>query len=366
VEGLVWRGDPARVRSALPELLLIPQRAVPGEESEVAWEDAPEPWEWLRSPIGARPADPVFTLDDGLWRELARPGDPEPRLVDYAGDPGWTIRFTWGEFGRCPEIGTIFRVVYRLGNGSEGNLPPGAIHGFDVNDPAWASVAALHNPVPSEGGVDPETLDEVRRNAPEAYRASPRRAVRPEDYARAAEEELPWVDRAGARLRWTGSWPVLFATADPADGRLLGAKRRAELEALLERVRQTGRSIQVREPEYADLDLVLVLCVEPTAYPEEVKARVLEVLLGGEHPVLGPRAFTFGTPLRRSILEAAIMRTTGVRAVSKVTVRRRGFEAEHELGLEDFRVGENVIIRVANDPAHPDRGSVRVETRGGA
>ena len=41
--------------------------------------------------------------------------------------------------------------------------------------------------------------------APEAFRAVTYRAVRPEDYAEAAER-LPWVQRAGATFRWTGSW----------------------------------------------------------------------------------------------------------------------------------------------------------------
>jgi hypothetical protein len=126
-------------------------------------------------------------------------------------------------------------------------------------------------------GLDPETAVEIRQRAPEAWKAVTYRAVRPEDYAEALTR-LAWVQRAGARLRWTGSWLTLFATPDPRDAVTLTPEQRAEAEAQLERFRQAGRETHVMDPVYAWLDLDIALCVEPSAYRGAVKAAALEAL----------------------------------------------------------------------------------------
>src|SRR5262249_56914150 len=110
-----------------------------------------------------------------------------------------------------------------------------------------ALVAAITNPLPAAGGVDAETLDDVRRFAPDAFRAVTFRAVRPEDYAEAAER-LDWVQRAGASFRWTGSWLTAFTTPDPRGAVTLSAALRAEVEDQLDRFRQAGRQPHVPDP----------------------------------------------------------------------------------------------------------------------
>ena len=72
-------------------------------------------------------------------------------------------------------------------------------------------------------------------------------------------------------------------------------------------VRQAGREVFVRNPRFVNIDLEIKICVEPFAYAGQVKAHVLEALLGrkGIRPTKGffdPDNFTFGTPraVRRS------------------------------------------------------------------
>ncbi len=52
--------------------------------------------------------------------------------------------------------------------------------------------------------------------------------------------------------------------------------------------------------------------------------RVLAALTGSPPAFFAPDNFTFGTPLDRSPLEAAIQQVAGVRAVEDITFRRRG------------------------------------------
>jgi hypothetical protein len=338
----------------------------------VNWVEKTPPWKWRRSLLGvssSKPSNKHFTLEDGTWDRVVgywRSGQ-EIVHVDYASNEGFTIRFGDGEFGMAPAQNTIFQVIYRLGNGRAGNVPADTITQFD---PTYDFIEAVTNPLAADGGQDPETPAEVRQLAPEAFRSLTYRAVRPEDYAEAAER-LPWVQRAGAKLRWTGSWLTLFATPDPLGAVTITAEQRSELTEQLDRFRQAGREAIVADPRYADLDLEITICVEAFAYPGEVKEAVLAVLLGSTRAAVPPGFFsadnfTFGTPLIRSRLEAVIQAVPGVRGVETMTIRRRGWFGWRLFSELVFEVGVDEVIRVENDPLFPARGSLRLIMEGGA
>jgi hypothetical protein len=355
---VVWRGaDP---HAALPEVRLVELRSATPHLPALAWD-------FQRAFVGTPSSGATsthFTLDDGTWRRLAgfRRGGQELVHVDYASDAGKTVRFGDGEFGQEPALGTPFRVYFRAGNGVQGNLPVGALINFDRA--AIANVSAITNPLPISDGLDPETAEEVRLLAPEAFRAVTYRAVREEDYAEAAQR-LAWVQRAGAAFRWTGSWLTAFVTPDPHDEVTLSAAHRRELEEQLDRFRQAGRPAFAFDPIYADLDLDITVCVEPSSYPGQVVERVVAALVGGDGAFFAPDNFTFGSPLERSLLEARVQAVPGVRAVEGIAVRRRGVFDRRPLELTFF-VASNEVVRVMNDPLHPSRGSIRIVPKGGA
>ncbi len=162
-----------------------------------------------------------------------------------------------------------------------------------------------------------------------------------------------------------------FVTPDPRGAVVVTKPQRLELAQQLDRFRQAGREVHVLDPRYADLDLEITICVEPSAYRAQVKERVLETLLGrrGVRPQRGffsPDNFTFGTPLERSVLEAAIQRVPGVRAVDGIQIARRGWFDKRDFTEPAYVVAANEVIRVENDPNHPDRGSVKLMMEGGA
>ena len=311
-------------------------------------------------------SDTHYTLDDGTWRRVVgyqRLGGASSSHIDYADDAGATIRFGDEVFGRLPDRGSRFRASHLVGNGRRANLPAGAIPGFD---PAIGSlVSAIENPFAITDGVDPETAEEIRQLAPEAFRAVAYRAVRPEDYAEAAER-LGWVQRAGCSFRWTGSWQSAFVTPDPRSSIELSPAERIELERQLDRFRQAGRETHALEPIYADLDLRITFCVAPDAYPAEVKSRVAAALSGSRSAFFSADNYTFGKALERPRLEAAIQAVEGVRAVENITFRRRGFFDWQILPSASYRPGRNEVIRVESDALHPDRGSIQLVAEGGA
>ena len=371
-DGLVWRGrtdaagrDSGNPRLATPELRLVERTMQPNG----TFVDG-DAWTWRHSLLDA-PASPAlakhFTLDDGFWRRLVgyqRFGG-EVVHTDYASEDGVTIRFGDSVFGLTPARGSRFRANYLVGNGRRGNVPAGAVQWFDSTDAAVAAVVtAIENPFAVDSGVDPETPQEIRQLAPEAFRALTFRAVRPEDYAEAAER-LDWVQRAGCSFRWTGSWQTAFVTPDPRHSVEVTDDQRIDLERQLDRFRQAGRETHALDPRYADIDLQIRVCVAPASYPAEVKVRVLGALTDSSTSFFAADNFTFGTALDRSRLEAAIQTVVGVRAVEDITFRRREV-LDWAVLPATYQPGRNEVIRVENDPLHPDRGSIQLTMEGGA
>jgi hypothetical protein len=237
-------------------------------------------------------------------------------------------------------------------------------------DPSVApQVASVTNPFAAAGGADQESNDSVRRLAPQAFRAVQYRAVRPEDYV-AAAETLPWVERAGTVFRWTGSWLSVFTTADPVGSEQISTVEELGLIRLLNRRRMAGYESYAPAPHYVALDLQIHVCARPDAFRGDVKQAVLTALSSvansdGTTGFFYPDNFTFGTPLEKSALEAAIQKSYGVAGVHDIQYRRRGVILDFIEMPDEVTVATNDILRVDNDPSRPERGSLRVYVDGG-
>jgi hypothetical protein len=330
-----------------------------------------EPWQYVNTLIGvhsSKPTDTHFTLDDGSWQRIVGYQRIGTEFVhaDYAVNNGVTIRFGEGEFGRIPDKGTVFKVRYRLGGTRRSNVATDTLKNIALG---IAGITAVTNPLPSYGGLDAETPAELRQLASDTFKAITYRAVRPEDYAEAAER-LPWVQKAGSVFRWTGSWLTAFVTPDPKGTVYLEAEKRIDLTNQLNRFRQAGREVNVMDPEYASIDLEIEICVASDAYSGQVKERVMIALMGkkGLRPQEGyfsSDRFTFGTFLERSTLEAAIQDVPGVKAIEKIYFRRRGWFEKRLFSELSYDPGKDTIIRIANNLLHPEQGTLKLYTHGG-
>ncbi|SCX79734.1 hypothetical protein [Nitrosospira sp. Nsp13] len=370
MRGLGWTGarDPLGIGSQSDQKPMLTLAEVVPPDYNVDRTGAN--WIFFHDLLGADLDTYGFTLDEGMWCEVTTHQTPFEDVVfqDYAGNAGWTLRFGDGAFGRPPENGAVMEARYFTAPGTSANLshdsitqlkpPPGASPGALLD---YAS--AVTNPLPITSGTDEETAENIRINAPEAFRALPLRAVRSEDYG-AIIERLDWVQRSNSKTRWTGSWSTDFVAADPVDGFALSTYQRTKLVHVIDCVRQTGRDARVADADYLDIDLEIEICVSRYAYPGEVIPRV-EVALAAPG-FFAPNNFTFGQPLRRSAIEAALQAMPGVEGVEDIRFRVRrqcDWQAfiQPELAVEPWQ-----IIRLQNDPRFPGRGSLRVRAHGGA
>ena len=338
---------------------------------------AGELWSFHREILRTDELDRAFTVEPGTWREVISFDRLGVRIshTDYAGNAGTTVRFGDGTFGRRPVDDTVFRITYRTGPGRRANVPADTIVHLSPPEgapagaaaPPLTGITAVRNPLPVAGGRDPEDMERARRIMPEAFRALTFRAVLDEDFEEIAER-LPWVQQAGAISRWTGSWLTTFVTPDPLGSFTLSEERRTELENLTDCVRQAGREVHVSDPVFVDIDLDIALCIEPGAYFGQVQERVVRALTGPARfgaplPFFHPDNFSFGDPLYRAELEAAIHAVAGVLAVEEIELRRRGQTDYEPFTATRIEVGSDRILRLRNDPRRPDQGSLRVRLR---
>jgi hypothetical protein len=351
---LTWLPQDDPTAPPLPEILLtqeLPQSTL---------------WTWRRTLLDAEPFEDAFTLDPVSFLRTARDFSTAP-MQDYDGDAGDTIRFGDGLFGGLPDSGDVFQVLYRVGGGAIGNVAADSIMKVEPGAPSW--ITAVTNPFPASGGADQETTQQVQRLAPQAFRAKQFRAVRPEDYE-AAAKTLPWVLRAGTVFRWTGSWLTVFTTADPRGSETIPVAEHTQLIDLLNRYRLAGYESYAPAPRYVALDLYIYVCALPDAFQGNVEAAILKVLSSSTFPdgTVGffyTDRFTFGMPLERTALEAAIQAVNGVAGVTSIQYRQRGVLPQPVEMPDSVMVAPDQILRVDNDPSRPDRGSLHVEVKGG-
>lgn len=344
---------------------ITPEISVVEEPRTVA--DEPRLWRWRRSLLDADPFERAYTVEAVAYRDIRTDRTEGLPWFEYDGDQADSVRFGSGTFGERPEQGSRFMTTYRVTTGRAGNVAADAI---TTVPPALRSVVtAATNPFPATGGADEETVASVRANAPQAFRARQFRALRAEDYTKAAEE-LAWVLDAGTQERWTGSWLTVFTEAQPRGHKEPTLDEHLGLVRLLDRRRVAGYEVFTPDPRYIGLDLIVTVCAHAWALRGEVEAAVLEELgttriCDGRWGFFAPGQLRFGTPLERSRLEAAIQQANGVEGVVQVRYRRRGYLTDFVPMPEAVTPARNEIIRVDNDPSEPDRGSLRIVVEGG-
>lgn len=368
--------------NSTPDYLLIPQYLYTLRNGAIAWleQDDPEAsplpeillslgtgqaWTWYRKLLNAEPFENAFTVDPVNFRRIAANSD-RTVMFDYDSDVGDTIRFGDGTFGELPNPEDVFQVTYRVGGGAIGNVAAGAITSIE---PTFTDVLRVSNPFSAKGGADAESGEQVRRLAPQAFRAKPLRVVRAEDYQKSAQS-LPWVQRAGTVFRWTGSWLTVFTTPDPLESEVLEVKQHTELIELLNRYRLAGYESYVPSPRYVSLDLKIQVCASPDAFRGDVEADLLVVLSASRFPN-GRTGFfhvdrwSFGQSLERSALEASIQSAYGVAGVVSILYRQRGVTLTYRPLPEVFAIPLDAILRIDNDNNKPERGSLKIIVEGG-
>lgn len=365
-QGLGWRdaqNESGEVRHE-PEALLWQMPAVGTIRDAV--------WRADYDSLGHKSTDESVTVEPGEWSVVAtyRSGTGSVRHFDYASDKGYTIRFGDGEFAALPPDNTLFKIFYRTGPGAASNVPADTIN--VLQDPAldpspcltatWdPEIRSVRNPLPTTNGRDPQSISLGHRIAPAAFKSIVYRAVRNQDYREQAER-LDWVQEGGAVTRWTGAWASTFVSADPIGSFSISEGRINELENLIGAVRQVNRLAIVRQPVFLPIDLRIAICVAVGSAFGDVAERVIDALSpsGGKTSFFHPDRFSFGDPLSRPSLEAAIACVDGVSAITEIQYRVRGMTGYSTLDTPEFAVASDRILKVENNPNRPGQGSIRI------
>ncbi len=281
-------------------------------------------------------------------------------VVETEDDGSARLRFGDGVLGEMPDPDLPLRPVYRTGNGTTGNIGAGAIAHVVATDDG---ISQVRNPAPARGGADPESIEQVRLNAPQAFRV-PQRAVTPEDYAAAAGKH-PDVQKAVATLRWTGSWHTIFISVDRKGGRAVDAAFEAELVELLDRYRLAGHDVEIQPPVFVPLDIAMTICVKPDYFRDRVKQALLEAFSRFFHP----DNFTFGQPVYLSQIVNTAMQIPGVRWVGfegpDDKFQRWGQVASTEIDDGLIKMHRLEIAQLENDRNAPENGRIEFIMEGG-
>jgi len=324
-------------------------------------------------------AQPAIHLSSGeeRWgprRDLLASAKFDQGFVAEVEEDGRTrLRFGDDENGKAPAVATAFQATYRAGNGRSGNLGAGALCHVVVEvepaDPALAQgIEEVRNPLPAAGGVEPESLEEARQYAPQAFRTQ-QRAVTEADYAEVAQRHRE-VQRAAATFRWTGSWYTVFLTVDRVGGRKVDADFEARLRDHMERFRMAGYDLEVDGPRFVPIDLLLHVCVKPDYFRSQVQGALLErlsnrVLQDGRRGLFHPDEWTFGEPVHLSRIYAAASEVEGVESVKVEHFQRLGRPAELEIEAGILPIGRLEIAVLDNDPNFQEKGRLELAMGGG-
>lgn len=308
-------------------------------------------------------------------------------VVDADDELPAMLRFRTGALGLEPPAGSVVSARYQVGAGPSGNVAANVTHRLvrstsGVGVPCvWLDVADEHNRAvtarnitPGVGGAPATALDDVRRDAPQAYSAVPRRAVLIGDLPGFAVQ-VPGVRRATARRSWSGSWPLgvvayesgpADAVSGPAGDPAAAARTAAQVQAALDAVRMVGTEVLSVVATPVGVLIGLTVCLYPGSDPWTARAAILAALRPGTPKAPGlfaPGAHRMGSALHLSTVVAAVAALPQVDAVA-VTEARRLTDPPGTVGSV-LPMGPTEVAVCDDDPQAPDRGRILLTLEGG-
>lgn len=303
--------------------------------------------------------------------DLLRSGsDDRDVVVEVDDDGAGHLRFGDGRLGRRPDAGARFTAKYRVGHPLAGSVAAEAISYLVLRDVVIDGAnLSVRNPMPAQGATAPETLAEARIAAPHAFRKTLMRAITAGDYARLAERDAH-LQRANARLNWTGSWYEADVAIDPLGGERASAALCARIDRALCAFRRVGHDLRVRAAVYVPLVITLRVCVRPDTRRGPVQAALADALshrrLGdGSFGFFHPDRLTFGDDLYASDLIAAAQRIEGVQSVELIELRRQDCPPDANPPAAVLALACDEIARLDNDPSFPEHGRLTLLIGGG-
>jgi Baseplate J-like protein len=278
------------------------------------------------------------------------------------------LRFGDGTNGLQPVPGTVFTAIYRVGNGTPGNVGANCLTNFAAGVVADSTIASCTNPMPAGGGIDPETAEQICRRAPQAF-ITQERAITMQDYVNVVERN-PQIEDAAATLRWTGSWYTVFICAEPLNNANMSKTLRRNLTRTVNEYRLAGQDILIEPPQYVPLNIELAVCVDPDYFQRDVEQALLQVLGSGTLPngqpaLFAPQNFELGQPVYLSPIYTVAHTVAGLLTATARVFEPEGQKTKVYLQQGFIPMGPFQVARLGNDRSLPGNGRLRLKMMGG-
>lgn len=174
-------------------------------------------------------------------------------------------------FGKKPENSNMIVASYLISSGSSGNgcrtfsdpdrMVVGSF-GISFNDDDY-TIETIEN---SHGGLEEESVEELRFNIPHHYRRQ-NRMVTEGDYKSLLKEKFRNIDSInvwGGEKHFFKDYGSLYICIKPKNGLLLTQTAKSEIEKYLKDYSVIGMQVKVVQPEYTWLDLTISVKYDKT------------------------------------------------------------------------------------------------------
>ncbi|CAH8296432.1 putative phage baseplate assembly protein [Mariniflexile fucanivorans] len=288
-------------------------------------------------------------------------------VVEMDSDGTSYLRFGNDINGKAPNANSKFLANYRIGNGTRGNIGRNTIE--KVVNNSTINIKSITNPMPATGGKNPETKEEVKQYAPQAFRTQ-ERAVITSDYEAVAKRCKEDIQSVSAKFRWTGSWQTTFIAADRILGEKVTPEWENELRDCLQKYRMAGIDLEVENPQYVGLELDVEVCIQSNTFKIDIQREILSLLSNqslknGQKGFFHPDKLIFGQSLYLSQIYALVQAVDGIISVDITKFQRYGLTSSSGLHTGKLDFGKSEIPRLDNDPNHIDMGILKLLIKGG-
>lgn len=333
-------------------------------------------------------------VDGERWKrvdQLALCSSDECYVLRTGMGGGSAIRFGDGINGAALPTNILsIKLRVRIGLGCHGNVGVGALRqllafgeGGDIaellpqeeeRDLIIQQSIKVDNVVPGIGGRDPESIAQIKYQAPRQVRES-LSAVALADFARLLEQ-MPEVAAARAVLVEVGirrlvRVTVLLKDEDELVQAELGPQQEAErlrrwaaVRHRLEGVRLLGYDVELLPPVFVQLDLDILVNAEPWASAVGVRAAV-EAALAGADGLFDPDRRGLGRDVHVDRLQQSVLAVEGVASARILRLRRLQPEAMEYANLGRLPIGPDEVAVLRHPYGANEDGLVTVQVCGG-
>jgi len=283
------------------------------------------------------------------------------------------LRFGNDDCAARPPFGARFRARCRIGNGTDGNVGRDTITALALRHTSVdGATISVRNPMPAQGGMDPEPVEEVRRRAPYAYGHALDRAITASDYGAIARGDTR-LQGAHCSFGWTGIGYSANVSLDPFAEHRLAPDLDTSAGKRIDAARRIGHDLAVGAARPVPLRIGARICIDGD-YSQSQVGRLVRALIStgllpdGTPGLFHPDRLQFGQDLHASRIVAAIQAIEGVTHVELTRFSRLDDVkpiTTQRLDTGIIAIAEDEIAQCESDPNFPERGRFSLRLVGG-